>query len=386
MTTTQTVYKKPCGHVVKGYHQFTKQRQERTSKALCHQCSRERDDRIISDPKVTRYLTVIQSKPKSGNQLSIHTRHQIGVSLHLFTRYMETNSPSELLDLHIKTRDQHLIEDKLEEFAQTKLSNRTRAQFIRGFFRANRNPLNVYIDNHTVDRQPPPSEERLKHIYQHGTLDQKALMSLQADSGERIRATALTKVEHLPDLNQQQDIHVIVFDQERTKIHRQHLSYYSENTAELIRQYVQDNSITSSDPLFPDYHNIWNPITTYSKSLGTYLISHHLRKRFVHIAERTPIAIADINYMMGDAKQGVHCAEAYSYTVEDELANEYRKCLLDLLPIGKNGHTETTDNHQNQNLDRVQQLENELRRANATIDNLNASLALQLQKNLERRS
>jgi len=73
--------------------------------------------------------------------------------------------------------------------------------------------------------------------------------------------------------------------------------------------------------IFKQYQHIWVQLTQSSRSIGTYLKSHHLRKRFVHIAERTPMPIADINYLMGDAKKGVHCAEAYSYTLQDELAN-----------------------------------------------------------------
>ena len=67
--------------------------------------------------------------------------------------------------------------------------------------------------------------------------------------------------------------------------------------------------------------------------MGTYLKSHHLRKRFTHIAERTPMPTPDIDYLMGDTKQGVHCAEAYSYTIQDELADEYRKYILPLISI-----------------------------------------------------
>jgi len=43
----------------------------------------------------------------------------------------------------------------------------------------------------------------------------------------------------------------------------------------------------------------------------------------------------EIDYLMGDSKKGVHCAEAYSYTLQDELAIEYRTFLLEALPIGK---------------------------------------------------
>ncbi len=37
---------------------------------------------------------------------------------------------------------------------------------------------------------------------------------------------------------------------------------------------------------------------------------------------------------MGDTKQGIHCAEADSYTVQDELAREYETFLLPKLPLG----------------------------------------------------
>ncbi len=378
MRTIQTV-KKPCGHVLLGNTKYSRKSLAKARIARCMQCPTERNDRILQDPKVKRYVTVIRSKPKSGGLLSDNTKQKVGLYLNQFIQYMEINSPSELLELRIKTKDQHLIDDKLEEFSQIRLGNKSAAQYIRGFFRANRNPLNVYIDNHTVDRQPPPSEERLSLIYQNATLGQKALMSLQADAGERIRATALTKIKDLPDLNEQQDIHVIIFDQERTKIHREHISYYSENTAELIRKYIQDNSKTSSDPLFPNYRNIWRPITDYSKSIGTYLKSHHLRKRFVHIAERTPMPIADINYLMGDAKQGVHCAEAYSYTIEDELAEEYRKFLLPSLAITNNRqspHLIRDLDSNKENTARRETLKEDLRRANETIDSLNRTVRI----------
>jgi len=36
---------------------------------------------------------------------------------------------------------------------------------------------------------------------------------------------------------------------------------------------------------------------------------------------------------MGETKKELHCAEVYSYTIEDELAEEYRKFLLPSLAI-----------------------------------------------------
>ncbi len=56
---------------------------------------------------------------------------------------MDVNSPSELLELHLKSKGEHLIEDKLQEFAQIRKINTLYAQFVREFFRANRKPLNV---------------------------------------------------------------------------------------------------------------------------------------------------------------------------------------------------------------------------------------------------
>jgi len=377
LTTIHTV-QKACGHTVRA--NSSRAERETAINSSCKQCKRERDDRIIQDPKVTRYITVIKSKPKSGGELSDNTKQHIGFSLNSFIQYVGVNSPSELLELHLKTKDEHLIEDKLEEFAQLRKINKLYSQFVRGFFRANRIPLNVYIDNHTVDTRPPPSEDRLNHIHEQASLEQKALMSLQADSGERIRAVALTKIEELPDLNQQQDLHIIIFDERRTKIHKHHISYYSEQTAELIRQYIQDNSIRQGTPLFPNYRNTWRLITDYSKSTGTYLKSHHLRKRFVHIAERTPMPIAEIDYLMGDAKKGVHCAEAYSYTLQDELAGEYRTFLLPRITIGVTiapPHSTPSDSSLKLSVsNRERELRQDLRRANKTIDSLNRTIKI----------
>ncbi len=251
-------------------------------------------------------------------------------------KYVGVHSPSDLIALKVhQASNDFTLENSLEEWASIKISNRTYAQMIRGFFRANRHPLNVYIDSHTIDQRPPPSEDRLLYIFRKATLEQKALMALQIDTGERIRAVAMTSRSDLPDLQaKNQSLHVIRFRASRTKLHREHVSFFSEGTATLLRKHIDIKCLKDNDPLFPNFQHVWKAISQYSKTIGTYLKSHHLRKRFVHLAERTPIPIPDIDYLMGDKKQGVHCAEAYSYTINDELAIEYRNYLLPRLTLG----------------------------------------------------
>ncbi len=150
--------------------------------------------------------------------------------------HMTVNTPTELLNLKINQSNVDFrLENSLEEWANIEgTSNHLYGQFIRGFFRHNRYPLQVYIDSHSVDRRPPPSEDRILQIFDHATLEQKALMALMADTGERVKAVALTTIPELPDLNLSQDMYVILFDSIRTKLHREHVSYYSDSTAQLV--------------------------------------------------------------------------------------------------------------------------------------------------------
>ncbi len=191
------------------------------------------------------------------------------------------------------------------------------------------------------------------------------MLTAEKGSGQ----VALTTTAELLDLHIDQPLHLIVFDDQRTKNHRGHVSYYSEETARLIRSHLAVNIIQSDEPIFPQYQRLWKQITHYSRSIGTYLKSHHLRKRFTHIAERTPLPIPDINYLMGNAKKGVHCAEAYSYTIEDELAEAYRKFLLPFLGIAN--HRQRV--HLVQDLDagkESRELYQMLKQANSTIETL----------------
>lgn len=325
---TNATVKKPCGHPVLDLNRpLSRERR-------CWACVRANAKVFLEDPYVKRYITVIRQKPRSGGILSRSTRTTLCLSIFNFMQYLEVDSPSNLIALKVDQAPNHFtLENSLEEWASLRSANKTYAQIIRGFFRANRRPLNVYIDSHTVDRRPPPSEDRLKHIFHQATLEEKALMALQLESGERVRAVAMTTPSDLPDLQISQSLHVVVFTSSRTKLHREHLSYYSEDTARLLRQLLQSKDIRDEDPFFANYQILWKKITDYSRSKGTYLKSHHLRKRFVHLAQRTPIPIPDIDYLMGDSKKGVHCAEAYSYTLHDELALEYEEYLLPILPL-----------------------------------------------------
>ena len=325
---TNATAKRPCGHPVLDLNR--PQAHERR----CRTCVRDNARSILNDPHIRRYITVIKQKPRSGGVLSRSTRGALCLSIHNFMQYMHVYSPSELIGLKVdQALNDFTLENSLEEWASITPANRTYAQIIRGFYRSNRHPLNVYIDSHTVDRRPPPSEDRLLYIFQNASIQQKALMALQMETGERVRAVALTSKSDLPDLQSEQQLHVILFPSSRTKLHRHHVSFFSEGTAKLLRAFILARDLQGTDPIFPNYQRLWKEITKFASKGGTYFKSHHLRKRFVHLAERTPVPIADIDYLMGDAKQGVHCAEAYSYTIHDELAHEYEKYLLPKLPI-----------------------------------------------------
>jgi len=170
---------KKCGHTVR-----VNTNSYRTVKR-CNTCVSERHERIFSDLTVRRYVSDILLGAKSGGILCQRTRNGISLALSNFIEYCKVETPTELLELHQKTKKKHHITDMLKSFATQSpksITYKTQSQFIRGFFRSNYERLEVRISSHTIDHTPPPSESRLVHIYSNATLEQKCLMSLQADT------------------------------------------------------------------------------------------------------------------------------------------------------------------------------------------------------------
>ncbi len=386
MTLVKTA-KKPCGHTIRVYDRADLN----FNRKYCKQCVNERNQRLLADPKIQRYIQVIKLKPKSNGKLSPKTWSNISVAIPTFCKHLGLNGPTELLAYREAQEEQLCY--KLEEFGALGYKQRGYSQWVRGFLRANRRPITVYIDYHSIDTRPPPSEERLQHIYENATLRQKALMALQADTGERVMAVALTTTSELPDLYQNMEQHEIVFSRDRTKTKTGHASYYSGSTARMLILYLKHAPLESNKPLFPKYHSDWKKITDYSKTIGTYLRSQHLRKRFVSLAERTGIPTTTINYFMGDNKgntlkfsvnnrlQSLHCAEHYSLSTQEQYSEDYRQYLLKILPLGNENQIHATQSTANPSSHTSQDetmsiLRDSLQRANNTIDSLNETIRI----------
>ena len=271
-----------------------------------------------------------------------------------------------LLELHKQNQHntdeaiKHTVEGALEAWASHSHGNRTLAQFIRSFFKANYLPITVVIDNHTQDTRAPPKDEQIRQIYNKSAQRSKTLISLQADTGERVGAVSLLTINDLPDFNQDSlTIYTARFRPETTKNNIAHTSYYTPATRKLLQAYIDSTDLKPDKPLFPWSRSTWCYLTRIAKKQGIHLVSHHLRKRFRRIAETSAVLqsdgnilkmpINDIEYLSGDSKTFGHSAGAYSLATDDEIKYEYEKLILPKIRLGSKPQPSTARNEADHN-------------------------------------
>jgi hypothetical protein len=143
---------------------------------------------------------------------------------------------------------------------------------------------------------PSVGEAILREVFPLLTDEEKAIVELQAYSGERVaclcRNIDVGQIAPIGD-----DYSVIHVGRTQTKARYAHLTVVPRRVADKALHIAE---VTGRRTLFPNYQYIWKGITwTAVQKAGVALTSRHLRNRFRHLARKTEIPEGHWAFLMG---------------------------------------------------------------------------------------
>jgi len=186
---------------------------------------------IEQDLAIQRYFTTIKGKARNKGILSERTKIPTIIATRLFLNFLQIPITDHALTDLIKVKQQTLnsfdLDDKLEIFANQEpiTSYRNYATYIKGIFKANRTPLNAFVDNHFHRQTEPISEGILKQIYTELNQEFKDIIDLQAYTGQRREVINLLPIEQI-DLTKDSELAVIHIKPNNTG-NKTKLEYYT---------------------------------------------------------------------------------------------------------------------------------------------------------------
>lgn len=298
------------------------------------------NDTVENDPAVQRYYIAIRNKPRNDGYLSKNSRVYVRNGVRQFLTFLNIpiteTALSELIAKKRANPQDYTLDDALERYANPDdkrilRTRRNEAAYLLGLFKANRCKLQATSNTHIPSPPTKPiSEGILKELYQHLDQRNRDMMSLQAYSGQRVKALCTIPLDQI-DTTSNKDYAILTITSNQNKSRVLHQTLIPIQLANSILQRCKELHLKTP---FPNYEQLWKAITHFAKEYyGIRLTSHYLRKRFSTTASETPMDVNQWDYLMGTKKSKGHDANVYNLTFIDRLIKSYHTYLVNTLSL-----------------------------------------------------